>query len=497
MRRDVVQKLGAGTLGAVASLGRVLPVTTESVSAHVPDVASQNRARPNIILMLLDDKRFDDLAAMPAVQSLLVDRGTSFTNFMVTTPSCAPARASILRGQYLHNHGVMRSQGEFGGFGRFHTLGHEKSTVATWLQEAGYTTALIGKYLDHYPYDEDFPASVTATYQPPGWSEWAGVTNEGYNSIVINENGELNAYRGKRHYSTDVFANKAVEFITQAVSTTRPFFLCLTPRAPHGPAKPAARHASAFARTSAPRPPSFNEPDVSDKPAWVRALPSLSDNDAAQIDDYYLDRLRTLLAVDEMVTTLIETLSKAGTLDSTFILFTSDSGYHLGEHRASQEKGSPYEESILAPLVVRGPGVPEGKIAAALASQADLAPTFAAWAGVEAPDFVDGRSLGPLLNGGPAPRTWRETVLVELFTDRPQDSTGNTGFQALRTEELIYVEYLTGERELYDLVQDPYQIDNLASEANPSLVRALSKRLARMTACTADSCRAIEAVPLP
>ncbi|MBA3451022.1 MAG: sulfatase [Chloroflexia bacterium] len=496
-RRTVVQSLGAGSLGLLASCGRGAAASPAPASVYADAIGRQQRSRPNIILILLDDLRYDDVSVMPAVQSLLVDQGASFSNYMTTTPGCAPARASILRGQYQHNHGVMRSQGPVGGFERFHALGHERSTVATWLQDAGYTTALIGKYLNHYPTDDKATDAVAATYRPPGWDEWAGVTDEGYYKIEVNENGQLTRYRGEGQYSTDVFAAMAVDFVARTAPTGQPFFLNVAPRAPHGPAEPATRHLSALAGTIAPRPPSYNEADVSDKPAWVQAIPPLSDEQIAQLDEYHLARLRTLLAVDELVANLVEALSNAGVLDSTYILLTSDNGYHLGEHRASLEKGSPYEEVIRMPLLVRGPDVPAGRTIEAVASHADLAPTFAAWAGASTPGFVDGRSLAPLLDRGPIPADWREAVLIEHYADRTEESKKQPGFSTLRGKDFTYVEYSTGERELYDLRQDPYQLDNLAATADPAYMRGLSRALASRVTCAGEACRTSDAARLP
>jgi arylsulfatase A-like enzyme len=440
---------------------------------------------------VLDDMRADDLAMMPAVQELLVAQGTSFTNFLATAPTCAPSRASILRGQYPHNHSVLRSDGDKGGFAPFYTLGHEQSTVATWLQDAGYRTALIGKYLNGYPFDDDLDAgAVPGSYVPPGWDEWAGVTQEAYFNLEINENGHLTRY--KKQYATDVVAAKVKAFVAEP---TQPFFLYLAPRAPHEPAEYAPRHATAFAGVTAPRPPSFNEADVRDKPAWVQAIPPMGESRIRDIDAHHVARLRTLLAVDELVADLIEDLRRTGILDRTFILLTSDNGYHLGEHR-TDEKGTAYEESIHIPLVVRGPGVAAGQTLPALASQVDLAPTIAAWAEAAVPDFVDGRSLAPLL-AGEAPPRWRQAVLIKLHKIRAEGSTQRPGFNALRAEDVVYVEAVTGERELYDLARDPYQLDNLVAVVDTSYVAALSERLAAMTACAGDACRALEDAALP
>jgi arylsulfatase A-like enzyme len=453
--------------------------------------ARQRDTRPNIILIVLDDMRADDLAMMPAVQELLVAPGISFTNFLATAPTCAPARASILRGQYPHNHGVLGNNGDQGGFAPFYTLGHEQSTVATWVQDAGYRTGFIGKYLNGYPYDSQLPSDVPATYFPPGWDEWAGVTKEPYFKLEVNENGDINVY--KKHYATDVLATKAINFVSQ---TTQPFFLYLAPRAPHEPAEYAPRHATAFAGTTAPRPPSFNEADVRDKPAWVQASPGLDAAQVAALDAHHVARLRTLLAVDELVADLIEELRRTGTLDRTFILLTSDNGYHLGEHRIAEDKGSPYEEAIRMPLVVRGPGVPAGQTLPALASQVDLAPTIAAWAEAAVPDFVDGRSLAPLL-AGEAPPPWRQAVLVKRYAAQKEGGGGKPGFDALRAEDVVYIEVVTGERELYDLARDPYQLDNLAASVDAGYIATLSERLAALTACAGETCRVLEDMPLP
>src|SRR5215203_3944004 len=488
-RRTALRSIGAGMLGAAAALGSRARGTAAPARAAARSVRAAD-TRPNIILLVLDDMRADDLAMMPAVQELLVAQGTSFTNFFATAPTCAPSRASIFRGQYPHNHGVLRSAGEKGGYAPFYTRGHEQSTVATWLQDAGYRTALIGKYLNGYP-DDVSPAGVPATYVPPGWDEWAGVTREPYLNLQINENGRLAGY--KERYATDVLAAEVMTFVAE---TTQPFFLYFAPRAPHEPAQFAPRHATAFADISAPRPPSFNEADVSDKPAWMQAIPALTEKQIAEIDAYFVARLRTLLAVDEMVAALVESLRRAGTLDSTYILLTSDNGLHLGEHRIVQDKGSPYEESIRVPLVVRGPQVPAGQTISDLVSQVDLAPTFAAWADAAVPEFVDGRSLVPLLAGEVMP-AWRQTVLIEKYIDRPKKSMKQPRFDALRGEDFTYVENFTGSREWYDLTQDPYQVDNLVASVDADRLEALSDRLAAMTACARETCRTIEDAPLP
>lgn len=452
----------------------------------------QNQAQPNIVLILSDDMRVDDLAHMPAVQDLLVEQGAVFSNFAATSPGCAPARASILRGQYPHNHGILRGQGDIGGVDLFQSLGNEESTIATWLQAAGYRTALIGKYINGYG------SSPELTYIPPGWDVWLGISTEGYSRFSINQQGKEVKYKSKDDdlHSTDVLAKLANEVIAATAPTGQPFFLHISPRAPHGPAEPATRHLNAFPDATLPRTEATNEEDVSDKPTWVQRLPLLSEEELTELDAYYRARLQTLLAVDELVADLVAELEKQGVLEKTVILFTSDNGYSLGEHRVAQEKGSAYEEAVMVPLVVRGPGIAPGQTIAALSSQVDLAPTMAAWGGATAPQFVDGRSLLEVLAGA-TPADWRQELLIEQFANDPTRSEKQPAFEALRTADRMYVDYGSGEQELYDLQTDPLQLTNLAATADPALLQALAARAAAMQGCAGATCREIERQPLP
>ncbi|MFN8591206.1 MAG: sulfatase [Thermomicrobiales bacterium] len=487
-RRAVMRWLGASAAGAV-TLGRT---PTRSLAAALATPATEPDPRPNIVLILLDDLRYDDIAAMPMVQRLLAAQGASGSAFFSTAAQCAPARASIFRGQYPHNHGVLRGSGEIGGLDQYIAQGNEESNIATWLQDAGYRTALVGKYMNGYR------EAVAESYVPPGWSDWNGVTQEGYTRFEINHNGEVVKYRSgqSEQYSTDVLGALAAQFIRDAAASGAPFFLHLSPRAPHGPVEPAARHAAAVPDIAAPRGPAFNEADVADKPDWVKNLPPLSSTVEAQIDQTYRGRWQTLLAADEMVGTLIAALDQSGTLANTYVVFTSDNGFHLGEHRIADGKGSPYEESIRVPLIVRGPGIAPGTTIDALASQIDLAPTFAAWADVPVPDFVDGRSLAPLL-AGDDPGPWRHAVLAEHYVSRPERNTSDPAFKALRTEDYLYAEHSNGQRELYDLGRDPYELENLVESSDQALLDALATRLAAVAGCAGQGCRDIDAEPVP
>ena len=241
----------------------------------IPRIEAQLKplTQPNLILIVTDDQDLDAMAYMPQLRSLLVNQGLTFSNAFVTRSLCCPSRASILRGQYAHNHQIQSNHLPDGGFEKFTELGLDTSTIATWLQAAGYRTVLIGKYLNGI--------RGSSTYVPPGWDEWYGAVTEAYFNYKLNENGAIVAYgRDPEDYLTDVLSGKATDFIRR---TTAPFFIYLTPHAPHEPAIPAPRHVGAFAGWIAPRPPSFNEADVSDKPTWIRDIPLLTQS---EIDEH-------------------------------------------------------------------------------------------------------------------------------------------------------------------------------------------------------------------
>jgi arylsulfatase A-like enzyme len=341
----------------------------------------------------------------------------------------------------------------------------------------------------------------------------------------LNENGRTVRYRAQpADYGTDVYVGKADAFVRKAATDRTPFFVYLAVYAPHAPATPAPRHANLFEGVKAPRPPSFNEEDVSDKPAFIRNKRRLGPAQINMIDELYRKRLQSLQAVDEGVARLVDTLKATGQLDRTFIVFASDNGFHLGQHRMQAGKQTAYEEDIRVPLVVRGPGVPAGRTASLFAGNVDLAPTFAAIGGVAAPAFVDGRSLVPLFGTTPPSASqWRQAYLIEHWTEsastagddsrEPVDADQTDGdgaraqrgqrgragrgeapagipeFHALRTSQYTYVEYVTGERELYDLARDPFELNNLVTKADATLVQSLSSRLKQLVTCAAAGCR--------
>lgn len=437
------------------------------------------------MLIVLDDLDVKSLRVMTRTLKLLANQGVTFENMFVTSPLCCPSRVSILTGRYPHNHGILTNGPPHGGFSKFRAAGGESSTIATWLRAVGYRTAYFGRYLNGY-WDDP-------THVPPGWDEWHAVVSGSYYGYRLNENGHVIDYGDSPgHYEADVLAAKAVSFIKQAkANAAQPFFMHIAPTAPHWPTNPAKRHQRQFAGLSVPRPPSFNEADVGDKPAWLRQLPPLGPSKLAELDVAYRKRLQSLLAVDEAVEKLVKALADGGELDHTVILFTSDNGFHLGEHRLYDSKRTPYEEAIRVPLIVRGPRIARGRTLSHMVLNIDLAPTIAQLAGAGGAESADGRSLVPLLgNVPPPPEAWRKDFLIEHWAEGGQKLQERLpDYHALRTRDYLFVEYATGEIELYDLRTDPFQIKSLHNSVAPSLVKQLSDRLDALKKCAAAACR--------
>jgi arylsulfatase A-like enzyme len=477
---------------------------------------SSREKPPNIVFILADDLDERLFEQQSAIQTLLTEKGARFENHFVSLPLCCPSRVTTLRGQYAHNTGVYVNAAPDGGFAKVNRDGLEGSTIATWLKTAGYRTALIGKYLNGYPGIDE------TNYVPPGWHWWisanGGHPYRGYD-YSLNENGRTVAYGyAPQDYLVDVISRKSIDFIKSTVSAhpDDPFFLYVNPYVPHLPATPPPRYvALRFRDLLAPRTASFNEEDVSDKPAWVQAKAPLGDAEIALIDTLSRNRRRSMLAVEDLVQRLVLTLTALDQVENTYVFFASDNGFHQGQHRLASGKGTAYEEDIRVPLVVRGPGVPAGRVVHEITGNVDYAPTFAAIAGITPPSFVDGRSLLPLLTGETSP-VWRKVLLLEHKGFRkallpvadglsePEDphdvqaaaTGGMPGFAGLRTSgSLTYVEYETGECELYDLTADPDQLNNICAHADPGLKTKLSKWLDSLRHAAGDTLREVEQTP--
>ncbi|MFI6512115.1 sulfatase [Streptosporangium sp. NPDC050855] len=477
----------------VLALALAAAGTTPAVGT-VP-AAAQAAGRPNIVLILVDDLEAGDLRRFPNISALLGQGGTRFDRFFVNNSWCCPSRASIMRSQYVHSHGVLTNTAPEGGFTKYHLSGLERSNIGTWMKSAGYRTGLMGKYLNHYP-----GGTTAAAYVPPGWDEWDVPVRRLYEEYgyTLNENGTPRAYGfTPQDYLTDVLSAKAASFVS--LPDDDPFFLYLAPVAPHNPANHAARHAAAFATEVAPRLPSYNQPDVSAEPLWLRSLPQFGAGTVRRIDRQYRNRLRAMLGVDDMVGTLVESLRVSGKLDETYIFFASDNGFHLGQHRIALGKTTPFDESIRVPLLVRGPGVRPGGVVGDLAANVDLAPTFADLAGITLPDFAEGRSLLPLLRGE-RPSSWRRNVLLEFNRPINPNSARQTpvpAYQGMRTARHTFVRYSTGEYQLYDLVADPHQLRNIIAETPLPVIAEFNRQLDALVSCSGATCRRADAAEPP
>ena len=444
--------------------------------------------KPNVVFIIADDMRKDDLKYMPKTRAVLKDRGMSFENAFVSTPLCCPSRATIMRGQYAHNTGVWLNGGpDEGGWHAYRSNDNEQDNVATRLDAAGYRTALFGKYLNSYS---------NTTVIPSGWDRWFATFHPPweYFDYDVNDDGTMRHF-GTRDsdYQTDVLKRTTRTFIGASVTQGKPFFAYVAPLAPHGPTTSAPRDRHTYDGLKAPRPPSFNERDVSDKPPWIRQLPRLSDAKKAGIDDNQEKRAETLQALDDLVAGVVGKLRDEGVMDNTYVFFTSDNGVHRGEHRIPGDKGRPYEGDVRIPLLVRGPGVAAGQQVRKLALNTDYLPTFTDLACTSSSpcntqnwSYVpDGRSLLPVLEGNAI--TWRSTILLEAH----QMNAGSTpSYFGVRTNDMKYIEYEGGKKELYNLGPDPYELSNRHPATTPSAW--LVSRLHALKTCAGGGCRATE-----
>jgi arylsulfatase A-like enzyme len=452
------------------------------------DAAEPSADQPNIVVIMTDDQTLESLRVMPHVDELLAAQGVTFDASVVSFPLCCPSRATFLTGQYSHNNGVRANSPPNGGYEAFESQG---TTFPVALQDAGYDTVHIGKYLNGFGTTE--PAEP-----PPGWTEWHGAidpTSYRYFGFTLMEDGGEWTYDDDE-YQTDVYTDLATEIIRERAGEDAPFFLNVAYLAPHAnvpedapavtvrEAIPAPRHALDLAEEPPLATPSVDEADVSDKPRAIQRLPRLSADLQAKVASAYQRYLETLLAVDEGVEQIVGALEASGQLEDTVVVFTSDNGFIFGQHRIPTGKIWLYEPSIRVPLIVRGPGIPAGESRRSLVANVDLAPTILDLAGATSRRVMDGRSLLPLIRDGDD-RPDERAVLLESGGS-PDPARRNFG---LRTAGYAYFELATGEVELYDLTADPDQLENRAGDpALAATERELAARLDRLRDCAGADC---------
>jgi arylsulfatase A-like enzyme len=451
------------------------------LATAAPAVAQQ--AKPNVIVIETDDQDAASMKVMAKTNRLIGRAGAVFDNNLVSFPLCCPSRATFLTGQYAHNNHITSNSPPTGGYQVFENI----NALPVWLQGAGYYTALVGRYLNNY-------GEANPTEIPAGWSEWhAGVdpSTFSYYNYTLNHQGTL-VYYGDRpeDYQTDVWNAIATELIRRRLPKPQPLFMWLTTMAPHdaGPLEPddppgfpttvpAPRYKGIYRNARLPKPPSFSEADVSDKPPAVRRRRRLRPDDISKIRYAYRQRLETLRAVDDLVAAVVRAIEDSGELQDTLIIYTSDNGYMQGEHRIRAGKLVLYEPSLRVPLLMRGPGVPRGIHVERWSSNVDLSPTILEATGAVAGRVQDGRSLFPLLHDPTL--AWGRELLLD---------TGS--YQGVRTDGYVYAEHQSGQKELYNLEKDPYELHNLwkVKSAKP-IWNALAGQLERLRECTGPSCQ--------
>jgi arylsulfatase A-like enzyme len=462
---------GVGLLAAAAGVGLLAAPATAAT-------------KPNVVMVVTDDQRLDefDKRTMPATKKLIADQGTVFTDAIIPTPTCCPSRASMLTGQYGHNNGVLANAPGY------RALEDPENTLPVWLQDAGYRTAHLGKYLNGYGGVADPDTEVA-----PGWDHWYTLmTPRQYYGYNLGVDGDKQRYGNKESdYLTRVLNRRATHLIRRFAGKPDPFYIQLDQFAPHtesgsssgdlrcnGGTVPDPRDEKLFHNAKLAEPPNFNEKDVSDKPSFIRARDRLDATGRRKVTKRSGCRRAALRAVDRGVKKIVGTLDKEGELDETVIVFVSDNGFFLGEHRIAVNKTFPYEEAVRVPLAMR---VPQGVVGGSrpskvkkLVANIDLAPTILELAGGEPCSggpcrVMDGHSLVGLLrgNGGGIPND--RSLVLEYGRNR--DKAGLLcEYAGIRDPDRSYIEY-TGlangggcdpiaEGELYDLRRDPFQLDD-------------------------------------
>ena len=513
-------------------------------TAKTADAGVATTIQPNFVVVMTDDQGPGMMRALPAVRRLIGDRGATFTNAIASYPLCCPSRATLLTGEYAHNHGTLGNGPRSGG--GYQALIDPGRTIAAWLRAAGYETAFAGKWLN---------GLRTPRKAPPGWDRWnalVGAGGEGLSSFYEYDVFQADGFPAREYgsaaadYQTDALVRDyALPLISAQATTPEPFFLWLAVHPPHDglgrddaagrrcsigdpdlrsskqSAIPAPRHATRFGGAAPPRPPSFNEADMSDKPRFMRGRKPLSGRDLELIRLNYQCGLAALLAVDEAVSSIVDALAATGQLSSTVLIFTSDNGALAGEHRIKAGKNRPYEEALRVPLLISGPQIAAGATPSGPVSNADLAPTLLelALTGVP-PDLdrpIDGVSQVSALRNGVS-----DEGRIVPIEGRDNVARSRHGFKArsyvgVRSARYAYIEHHRASAataqaaialpigagpitdvELYDLERDPYELESRHRDrAYAATRRALAALTSQLKRCVGSACVVSTAVPAP
>lgn len=456
---------------------------TEQAPVAMPPSHPAPPGSPNIVFILTDDLSMNLLQFMPHVLKMQKE-GTSFANYFVTDSLCCPSRTSIFTGRFPHDSGVFKNTGEDGGYAGFLNHGNEGLTFAVALAAGGYRTAMLGKYLNGY----EPPSHPVGA----GWSYWAVGGSTGYRQFSYNlsEDGKVVRYGDDpADYLTDVVSGLGAKFIQREAG--KPFLIEIATYAPHAPYIPAPRDADAFPGLHAPHGPAFDAAPDSGTLPWLARMTPLSDADKAKIDRAFRMRAQAVQAVDKMIGDLEAVLARTGQDRNTYIVFSSDNGYHMGDYRLMPGKMTAFDTDIHVPLIVTGPDVPAGRTINEIVENIDLCPTFVELAGAQAPATVDGHSLVSLLHGLPVAE-WRSAALIEHHgphedpndPDAPEPRSGNPpSYEAIRMPDSVYVEYDDGTKEYHDLAVDPNELHNTYAALPAARKTSLRQMVDAMREC--------------
>ncbi|KAH6868869.1 arylsulfatase precursor [Thelonectria olida] len=470
---------------------------------------SYGHKKPSFIFIMTDDQdlHLNSLDYQPIVQKQFVQKGTWFKKHFCTVALCCPSRVSLLTGRAAHNTNVTD----------FIAEGLNENYLPVWLQAAGYNTYYTGKLMN---------GQTPTTYNKPfaaGWTRSDFLLDPNTyiynNASMVLDRGTPKLHTGK--YSTDLIANRSVEFLGEAITARKPFFLGITPIAPHsetlltssGPVfkapVPADRHRHLFPHAKVPRTPNFN-PGVPGSVNYFATLPKLSHDQVKYNDAYYRRRLQALQAVDDLVSSVISKLeAHPDVLANTYLFYTSDNGYHIGQHRLPPGKTCNKEEDINIPFLVRGPGIAAGEVATFPTSHTDLVPTFFELAGIPLHANFDGEPIPLTKKSQNSKKRKHEHVNVEFWGEGVPEGTvfpniaGQFAKNTYKTLRIVgpdydfsYSVWCTNEHELYDIKADPFQLNNLYSSKSatsgfsiPELTARLDSLLLTLKSCKAKVCR--------
>ena len=504
-------------------------VMVHAFRSPVPTVEAAELAqvdrKPNIVVVMSDDMRFDDLQFAPTLRRL-ASRGVTFQNSFSPFPLCCPARASFLTGQLAHNHRVFWHELPYG-----YSAFDDSRTLATSLRRAGYHTGFVGKYLNRYGLGRSKVSGVPSyRYVPRGWTDWfaafqnpgaPGVHGDTYNymSTPFNVNGRV---RNHDRYQTNVVGDYSRRLIERYHRSRSPFFLYVNYLAPHagGPQEPddprgvhnrrgravrvmtPARPESARNRyddlvgraLGLPRGGGPAEADVSDKPPFIRHRPEPSRSERLAERNLTRQRAQAIYVMDQQIRHTIQKLKRTGEWKDTYLVFTSDNGYYLGEHRILHNKVNGHEPSLRVPLIIAGPGARDGSSRYDPITTVDLTRTILDLGRAAPPMTPDGTSLLPTLRGGD--QGWNRAVPIESSNGRaPRRTVFRNGevlrSSGVRTARYSYIRYASGHTELYDLYADPHQDASADQDAALRPIRQLLRQAwDQMYRCRGTQCLA-------